>query len=392
MRDGDRRDHLDGTRGVAACVVFFGHLSIALTNAIWIFNGNAAVCIFFVLSGFVLAELVQRSPLSFPAQATRRYVRLLGPMLITSTLAWGLLVLGAYRNIDAAEVTGSAWLASWYHFEPSFSGMVREMAYGAFASGESIYNCNLWTMQPELIGSLYVFLIGAILPFKTGRALCYIALGIWYWPSYIALFSVGALLYEFSEKFASIIRWTSLKAAIAATGLFFCIATEKWLAALQLPSMDMTELHMIAGSLIVLIVITWDHLQKLLSLSPARWLGRISFTLYLLHVPIICSLTSWLVVTLPRAIALSGAAAITIAVVFASSTFLNLIVDEIPTRVSRAVGYAVQTVIAQFKVFARRSIARRLELDLSSSHRLSRVILNVLLWFFGPAYSVSHRP
>jgi peptidoglycan/LPS O-acetylase OafA/YrhL len=60
------------------------------------FNGNAAVCIFFVLSGYVLADLSQRSELTFPAQALRRYIRLVGPILLTSTFAWGLLALGLF--------------------------------------------------------------------------------------------------------------------------------------------------------------------------------------------------------------------------------------------------------------------------------------------------------
>jgi peptidoglycan/LPS O-acetylase OafA/YrhL len=97
-----RKLYLDGVRGVAACVVFFGHLLLALTGAPLIFNGNAAVCIFFVLSGYVLSELSQHSGLSFLAQALRRYLRLIVPMLITSTFAWALLAFGAYRNQEAA--------------------------------------------------------------------------------------------------------------------------------------------------------------------------------------------------------------------------------------------------------------------------------------------------
>ena len=104
MGENERKLFLDGVRGVAASVVFFGHLSLALTNAIWIFNGNAAVCIFFVLSGYVLSDLAQRSQLSFPAQAIRRYLRLVFPMLITSAFAWALLETGAYRNQEAAAL------------------------------------------------------------------------------------------------------------------------------------------------------------------------------------------------------------------------------------------------------------------------------------------------
>ena len=263
-------------------------------------------------------------------------------MVVTSTFAWALLALGAYRNVNAAAVTGSDWLASWYKFEPSFPGMIWEMIYGAFSSGRYRYNCNLWTMRPELIGSLYVFLIGTIVPFRGWRALCYVALGAWYWPDYIVLFSIGALFREFEAELGSFMRWAGVKAGLAAIGLFFCIATEKWLAMLHFPQFDMVHLHMFAAVLIVLCVLTWDFLQNILSSALGRWLGRISFTLYLVHIPIICSLTSWLVLTLPAPLSLPGAAAITLVVVFLISTFTNVFVDEIPTRGSRTVGNGIQ--------------------------------------------------
>lgn len=338
----DRMIYLDGLRGVAAAVVFFGHLLFAINKGIWVLNGNAAVCVFFVLSGYVLSDLTRRSPLNFLAQATRRYTRLVFPMLITSAFAWALLALGAYRNVEAATITGSDWLASWYRFEPSFFGMISEMFYGVFASGESAYNCNLWTMRPELIGSLCVFLIGVVTPLRAARALCYLALGAWFWSNYILLFSVGALICEFQTEIASVARRTIVKALLLAAGVFFCVATEDALAKLHFPELDALRWHMFGATLVVLSVLTWPFLQNILGNSVGRWLGRISFTLYLIHVPIICSLTSWIILAAPRQIAFPAAVLTTILVVFAASTATYRLVDAEPTRWSRAIGYRLQ--------------------------------------------------
>ena len=139
---------LDGLRAIAAVLVVFFHYG----GPDWL-QGWAGVQMFFVLSGFVLSELGQHSGLSFPAQVIRRYLRLIGPMLMTSLLAWALLALGAYRNQEAATLVDSWWLGNWYKFAPSFPGMIEETLYGVFVSGRSDYNCNLWTMRPELIGS-----------------------------------------------------------------------------------------------------------------------------------------------------------------------------------------------------------------------------------------------
>jgi peptidoglycan/LPS O-acetylase OafA/YrhL len=338
----ERRPYIDGLRGAAAAVVFIGHLLLALFGAFWIFNGNSAVCVFFVLSGFVLADMTQRSQLGILAQSCRRYIRLVGPMLITSSFAWALLELGAYRNAAAAVITGSAWLGSWYNFEPSFFGMVSEMTYGVFASGESAYNPNLWTMRPELEGSLCIFLVG-VLPIRGLRAVAYAAMGTWFWGNYILLFAVGAGLYEFQEDAFSRLRSSSLKAAVFILGLFLCVATDKVMARLHVPQIEMTYWHMLGAVLVVTSVLAWKPLQNAFGSAVGRWLGRISFTLYLIHIPVICSLTSWLIVTFPDYAIRTIAAILTITIVFTLSSIVYVVVDTRPTLFSRMVGQRVQT-------------------------------------------------
>lgn len=194
-------------------------------------------------------------------------------MLITSTFAWALLAIGAYRNAEASAIAGSAWLASWYEFAPSLPGMISETVYGVFTSGQSIYNCNPWTMRPEMIGSLYVFVIGGTIASRRLRALSYIALGAWYWPDDILLFCIGALLNDFRAELKMIVSWTSVKASIAVKGVFFCIATEKWFAALHLPLVDITQMRMLAATFIVISVLTWGPLPDH-SRQPAGQVAR----------------------------------------------------------------------------------------------------------------------
>jgi hypothetical protein len=81
-----RKPYLDGLRGVAALVVLFGHLLITLLPPViylgggvgaalylieigktplgMLWNGNAAVCVFFILSGYVLSDFGRHTQLS----------------------------------------------------------------------------------------------------------------------------------------------------------------------------------------------------------------------------------------------------------------------------------------------------------------------------------------
>jgi peptidoglycan/LPS O-acetylase OafA/YrhL len=351
-RPQDRKAYLDGLRGCAACVVFFAHILIALNSHLnALFNGNAAVCVFFVLSGYVLTDLSRRSDLSFPAQALRRYVRLVVPMLVTSGFAWALLAAGLYRNLEAAAALDSWWLARWYGFEPSFRGMVVEAVYGVFVSGQSIYNCNLWTMRPELIGSLWIFVINATAPARGLRTVCYIALALFYAADYLPLFPAGALLYEFQPEIAgavSKLRGHALPAVSFAVGLLLCtiITTEReftgpvfaWLPA----DTNDTHWHMIGAPIVVAATLHWPLAQAALASRLGRFLGRISFVLYLVHVPIICSFTAWAFLAFGATIA----ALSTVVLVFVASAATYRLIDEMPTRLSRQGGRALDALFA----------------------------------------------
>jgi peptidoglycan/LPS O-acetylase OafA/YrhL len=64
----------------------------------------------------------------------------------------------------------------------------------------------------------------------------------------------------------------------------------------------------------------WSLLQRIFGSALGTLLGRISFVLDLIHVPIIGSLAAWMVLTLPSSIAVVTAAATTIFTVLQSQS------------------------------------------------------------------------
>lgn len=375
-----RRRYLDGLRGVAACMVFSAHLMIALMPAVvtfnpseahfgrfdtalglslfgWIWNGEFAVCIFFVLSGFVLSEFASVTKLSFPAMVVRRYFRLALPMLITSFIAYLIMLAGLYKNFDASQVaTKSGWLSMWYRaFEPSFFVMAKEALYGAFAEGRAHYNSNLWTMRIELIGSVLVYLVHFLFRNVTARTVV-LAIGIWVnLGNFYSLFAAGALLYDHKSRLRSIferlVRDERLRGDIATFGLVigFClgayphihagmIATSHAFLPTRIPTLGY---HMLGAVLTVASLLYSRTGQRLFASSILQWLGRISFVLYLIHLPLICSVAAWLAFGLrglPYPLNLAITALVTSVVVMAASTLLYRFVDLYTTSFSRFVG------------------------------------------------------
>jgi peptidoglycan/LPS O-acetylase OafA/YrhL len=344
-------------------MVLLAHLSIALgvsLGPLRIFaNGNFGVCIFFVLSGYVLSGLAENSTLSLVAQTIRRYFRLAIPILLTSSVAWALLAMGAYNNKAASEIVGSWWMGVWYQFDPSFTDMVWQSLYGCFVGVQPIYNSNLWTMQPELVGSFYVFLIKAICGNRILRA-CFLL--IWAGlnlTGYFPLFAAGALLFEFEADLRSFydrilcnLASKSL-AIIALTCVAFYLGgmpelkpgpVLRWYGWLpQFASDNAMRWHQIAALASMLAVLLSPMLQSIFGSALGRYLGRISFVMYLFQIPVICSYTAWVVVTMsgagqPLWLVVATAGVSTLAVIFLVSTVSHRLIDENGVRLSRLVG------------------------------------------------------
>ena len=340
-----RAAHLDGLRGCASVMVLLGHLAMMVwpatlvaetypagtpdwqltlaaspLSAIW--DGRLAVSIFFVLSGYVLTAATISRPLSFPALACKRYLRLLLPVLAATVPTLLLQPLGWYFNHDLAFVTGSTWLdtVTSTGFEPSLWHWLRNAVWMVFfVDGHTSYNALLWTMRFEFLGSLLVFLLAGLVSRAGWRLAIAAALLVLvvHLPSYaiLYLFLAGMMLHDLasllkgrgdkaSRLFREVAGWSLVALGLYLPRLVMVmigghgagLAFLLWLRA-TLPAWQ-GDRWMLAAAPLVAGVMLAPSLRHLLSRPFCRWLGRISFPLYLFHLPLIMSLGSWLMLTL----------------------------------------------------------------------------------------------
>src|SRR5580698_99847 len=129
----DRYGHLDGLRGVAAVNVMLSHVVVACDFALYsglpsdshfswdiavsawplllpVAGANFSVCVFLVLSGFVLAHAFSGGRLGAAALAVKRAVRLGLPILAATLFAWALLAAGLTFNHGAGLLWHGTWL------------------------------------------------------------------------------------------------------------------------------------------------------------------------------------------------------------------------------------------------------------------------------------------
>ncbi len=302
-----RLDYLDGLRGWASISVLVFHTITELFQQTfpWLAgqrfllnDGKLAIFVFFVLSGLVLSRQHLLSPNleRIRATAIARYVRLTIPIAAASFAGYILMASGAMFNREASVIVQRPdWLGLMYDFNASFSDLLSFAffkVYFYYDFGRS-YDFVLWTMSFELAGSFLTFAMVALFAIgpRVRIASCVGAIALfWGAPLYLT-FVYGYVL----ANLDLLIRDKQVARGIVGdvAGLLLLA-----FAAYYRLDHDGPKTNALLGACLVLAPILSPLLRRLLSSSFSKWLGRISFPLYLVHGIIICSISSFLIVRL----------------------------------------------------------------------------------------------
>ena len=132
------------------------------------FSRRFTVCLFFVLSGFVLSlrylGVVAAGNPDLGASIAKRTFRLAGLLLTTATLGYVLMCADLFFNNEVAAVTGSSpWFSYMWATDLSLGAFLHILVFDAFSKTD-VLNPPLWTIGYELYGSFLTF--GLLLFFR----------------------------------------------------------------------------------------------------------------------------------------------------------------------------------------------------------------------------------
>ena len=319
--------YLDGLRGLAALIVVVSHFFQVFAPSVFegreeiehfafegmaartpfnlLFNGNFSVCLFFVLSGYVLSYRFfgtgDRSIVY--SSAIRRYFRLAVPALASVFLAYLILVLdlGAYDNIRGMTLSS---MPDPFAADANLLVMLKESLFHTFFTYGSQYNPVLWTMTYELFGSFMIFVFLIVCGRHRIRYAVYAILICLFIDSYYLGFVLGMLLSDVKnsgkERPAFIHRsWIQLLLLCAGIylGSYPYVAPQGTVySILQWGTADFDFFvfyHVIGSILILTVLLHSSRMQSIFSHRFFAYLGKISFSLYLVHFTVICSFGSY---------------------------------------------------------------------------------------------------
>jgi len=359
---------LDGLRGLAALIVLLSHYQQAFLPKDerplgFLGNGEAAVFLFFLISGLVLTPSFAAGGAAWRVMAGR-LVRLGLPVAAAIGVALTLRLLMPDARAVAAAAAGSSVLLDYVPaLRPApvladASGLTMLVGHAASGLFEAIIPLvpylrgslipPLWSLHYELWGSALV--LALVLAQRRGpraHGLALLAALLLTAGNALVLFVIGHVC---AAGLASrVAAWRQAVAAgLVAGGILVCQGHG---AVLLAPVMAEVvglgplrpyawfEWDVMLGALLVFLgLLRLPAAQALLATRPVQWLGRVSFAVYLLHWPVltcVAGLVYAMALPLGTGAALALAFAVGLAVTLALAEAFERLVDQRAIALSR---------------------------------------------------------
>lgn len=343
----ERLPALDGLRGLAAFVVVFHH--ILMTNRAladlylgrdvhggaleWavvasplrlVWAGDAAVAVFFVLSGYVLTR-----PFLYGAGGPwsrfypRRLLRLYLPVWAALSLTVLLVLL-----VPRTGQTGNPWID-----QMAVPFTVRGLVNDATLAAPDAFLSQLWSLQWEVLFSL-------LLPFYLPAVRWLARFGSFGFLPLITVTWISTAAGELSVTYMTEFAFGSLLAALEAQNIRSSRG-RRWdlvivTGAVAAMTVRAYPILAVGATAAVAVALRDGRIKRLLEGRCPQWLGKVSFSLYLVHLPIVLVVAAMganLPATIALAILLSLAAAFAFhRVVEAPSQWLAARVRAVPRK------------------------------------------------------------
>lgn len=322
---------LDGLRGLAALAVFLSHafgiynpgsfieiINNTPLHILW--DGAAAVVLFFILSGFVVSipfvGTTTPRPLDFIPFVIRRIIRLYIPYLAAFILALSL----RYLVFQSGGLDGlSPWIAAKWAMEPNWPDIIKHaLIINSSNSTVSVMWAMIHLIRISIIFPFVIlllkkinspiriiFFVLVVYSISLVGQLCELGIQSSILTSllttlvYFHLFAMGGLLAKY--RFSIIKRIQRLP--ISTHFIIFILAIITYNIRFSIPGISNVQVfgyHIFSGhnifvdfisglgsAAIIILAMSNNYVSNFLSFRLLAYLGKISYSFYLLHFPIL---------------------------------------------------------------------------------------------------------
>ena len=355
-----RLHELDSLRGLAALSVMVSHFALTFSLPLWctkfldtppfyiLIAGHQAVIFFFILSGFVLSLpfLDKNGAVPYSLYLIKRVLRIYPPYILAACSA--LLLREVLYTGDVPGV--SEWFNNAWRNAVTLRVVIDHfMMIGPFSNND--FNPVLWSLVQEMRISLFfpllIWLVRCKEKLSVGlmvstTGICFLAYLVrskgleLKTISFITPFVIGALLAKYRHALvASFSRLQKPEKWLMVAGAVFLYTNGHWLpgfvsylspkAAVLAGKMATNDIVVAAAvSIFIISSLASGKMSTLLTLRPVRFLGQISYSLYLYHAVCLKAIVIAMGSHVPLYVSAVIAAAVTFLVATLSYRFVEI--------------------------------------------------------------------
>ncbi|MGN0443393.1 MAG: acyltransferase family protein [Acutalibacteraceae bacterium] len=318
-----RLDYLDGLRGIMSINVILCHFVCVFYPQMYkssndvgdilsyfgktplnvLVNGDIAVQYFFMLTGFLVSLSVIKN--NYDGEIIRkkianRYFRLLPIVSAATVFTYLMMKCGLQYHLDILDKLPQSTIVDGYcNFVPSFKSMVTTCLYWTYKEGNDFVG-PFWTIKYELIGYVIVLLLCFILKNSKFRRIIYLA-SLWFVGGNYRAFILGALVADlclskddtlFSKYYNKLITNKIFLSGCFIFGLFFACCPIKFSSiysifeTISFRLVTPSTFRAIGISLITYVIVKSPFIHKFFENKIFMFLGKISFSTYAFHWPL----------------------------------------------------------------------------------------------------------
>lgn len=302
-----RKPYIDGLKGVSCLLIFFGHFSAIYKMAesapslecfaakatitypfSFFFHENFWLYLFFIISGYLLAyNWKGSSPSQVLKKAVMRFFRLAIPVLGAGILILFIQNIWGFCNNRFNEIGTNTWFSSFYSTPIHLKDVFLE-PFHVLLFGYSKANVPFWVLREMFLASCIIYICCAVHEQEHGRfptkTICITGLSLilsLLWHSNIIVTCLigmcGVWAEAWSARFLDNQPYAVPLALVGVSSPFIIF------------SLNLLFLKPVAFLLMVISIPRIDFIKKILSAKTPLFLGKISFGIYAIHFPVICS-------------------------------------------------------------------------------------------------------
>lgn len=328
----ERLKWIDGLKGLACLLVFWHHFlvgffprmyygsvvpahlsviseeSLAQSPMLFFLNGNFMVAIFCAVSGVVVSlSIFETDNDNIGKVITKRYPRLMLPIIPIAFVVYLMLKYISMSHVEVSAVTGSPWLSGFYCDEINIMQLLYSLFIGIWLNGDPLISNAYWVLNQLFLGTFVVIIMTlAVKRVKMLWAIVFLNFAsfvLLFLNNMMFIFPISVLICYLYLNVQIVFNRPLVGTIFTLIGIFlggYPSGIEHPTNIYKVLDRDILKLstytfwHVLGAVFLIYGLFNLKFIIKILENKVFLFFGKISYAVYLIHIPLLFSAGTYL--------------------------------------------------------------------------------------------------